>query len=303
MIRNHRPKFFTISVAKAAIAALTLSLTFGCSTAEPKTNATSAEAAKGTTANSASPGAVDPAAPKGPSITIDKGGPADTVRAFYQLLREKKFRDAIFLTNLRPAIEGLTETELKDFSLDFEALAGQVPAAIEINGEIISGDRATVTANLPAGDDGKTETQQIKLRKTGAVWVILTVDEEAEARIKRDGKNYFYVLRIETHEDEAKKMLERLAKAEIAYSLQNGGVVADIETLIGAGLLPEDIRTSASTGYNYSLTILPTKTRYFANATPAEYGKSGKRSFLLEPDEKGYSHISGKENGGKPLKK
>src|SRR4029453_1790779 len=110
------------------------------------------------------------AEPKGATIPIDAGGPADTVRAFYKNLREKKFREAIFLTNLRPAIEGLTDTELKDFSVDFEAIAGQVPAEIEINGEIITGDQATVTANLPNDDGDKKEIQTIKLRKENEVW-------------------------------------------------------------------------------------------------------------------------------------
>ncbi|MEP6944899.1 MAG: hypothetical protein ABJA02_03210 [Acidobacteriota bacterium] len=284
------------------MAALILAFAFGCSVAEPTANAkTNLPANANSSANPAAP--ASEAAPKGPTITIDKGGPADTVRAFYQLLRENKFRDAIFLTNLRPAIEGLTATELADFSLDFAALAGEVPAQIEINGEIISGDNATVTANFPADEDGKKETQQIKLKKNGDVWEILTVDEAAEARIKKEGKSYFYNLRIETHEDEAKKMLERIAKAEIAYSMQNGGAVAEIDILVGAGLLPEDVKTSVSTGYNYILTILPNKTRYIANATPAEYGKSGKLSFLLETDDKGYSHVTSKEIGGKPMKK
>src|SRR6476620_6863392 len=49
------------------------------------------------------------------AIEIKPGSPADTVRAFYTKLREKKFREAIFLTNLRPAVEGLTDAELKEF--------------------------------------------------------------------------------------------------------------------------------------------------------------------------------------------
>src|SRR5207247_2157846 len=169
--------------------------------------------------------------------------------AFYKLLREKKFREAIFLTNLRPAIEGLTDMEMKDFALDFEAIAGDVPAQIEINGEIITGDLATVTANLPSADGDKKEIQTIKLRRENGIWVILSADNEAEKRIKQEGKNYFYALRIETHEQEARNMLDRIAKAELAHSLQNGGTYADMPTLITAGLLPDDIKTPDSTGY------------------------------------------------------
>jgi hypothetical protein len=285
--------------AKSTLAAFALALSISCSVAEPTANAKTAVPVN---ANAVAGPASETSAPKGPTIAIDKGGPADTVRAFYQLLREKKFRDAIFLTNLRPAIEGLTETQLGEFSLDFEALAGQVPPQMEINGEIVSGDKATVTIKAPAENGAPSDTQQIKLKKNGDAWMILTVDEEAEGRIKKEGKSYFYNLRVETHEEEARKMLERIAKAEIAYSLQHEGVAAGLDELIGAGLLPDDVKTSESTGYNYSLEVLPGKGHYFANATPAVYGKSGKLSFLLEPDAKGYAHVSNKDAGGKPMR-
>src|SRR5947199_2157003 len=163
---------------------------------------------------------------KGATITIEPNSPADTVRAFYKLLREKKFREAIFLTNLRPAIEGLTDAELKEFDVDFESIAGLVPAEIEINGEIVTGEKASVTAKLPADDD-KMEIQEIKLRKEGDIWVILSADDDAEKRIKKEGKNYFFALRIETHEDEARQMLDRISKAEMVYALQNGGLYGD----------------------------------------------------------------------------
>jgi hypothetical protein len=277
------------------LALLTLLFTLACSAAVPK-NGSLANAASAANSSNA-------AEPHGATITIDPNGPADTVRAFYKLLREKKFRDAIFLTNLRPAIEGLTESELKDFAVDFEAIAGDVPAEVQINGEIISGDSATVTAMLPNDDGDKNELQQIKLKKQGDVWVIQTVDPEAEKRIQSEGKQYFYNLRIETHEDEAKKMLERISKAELAYSLQNGGAVTDMQTLIAGGLLPPDVTTSVSTGYDFKLDVAADKRHYSATATPAEYGKSGKSSFLLKLDEKGISHVTSKDNGGKPLSK
>ena len=236
------------------------------------------------------------------SIEIEQGGPAEIVRAFYEHLRAKRFREAIFLTNLRPAIEGLTDTELKEFSIDFEAIAGEVPEQLQINGEIITGEEATVTANLPNAE-GKIETQPIKLKKQGNTWVIQSVDEETEARIKKEGKQYFYNLRIETHEDEAQKMLERISKAELAYSLTNNGAFADINALVDANLLADDVKTSASTGYDYSIDLSGDKKQYSAGATPAQYGNTGKRSFLLTPDKTGTSRISGKDNGGKPLKK
>ena len=236
------------------------------------------------------------------AIEIKPGSPADTVRAFYTKLREKKFREAIFLTNLRPAVEGLTDAELKEFQVDFEAIANRVPAVLTINGEIVSGDKATVTASLPGDDPDKLETQQLELRKEGETWVILTVDEAAEARIKKEGKNYFYVLKVETHEDEARDMLDRIAKMQLLYATQHGGNFGDLDQLVEAGL-PDDVKTSATTGYNYAVTLTPDKQIWTAHATPAEYGKSGKLSFFLTSDGRSTPRISSKDNGGKPLDK
>ena len=268
-------------------------------------NACSTAASRSSADNSVGPEtkvAVNSASANLTKIEITPGGPADTVRAFYRHLREKRFREAIFLTNLRPAVEGLTENELKDFALDFEALAGKVPAEIEINGEIVTGDRAIVTANLPAADSDRKETQQISLRRAGDIWIIQTVDDAAEAKIRADGKQYFYNLRISTHEDEARAMLDRVSKAQIAYALQNNSLYSDIPGLIGAGLLPDDARDSQSTGYNYAIELSPDKRSYTATATPARYGQSGKLSFLLAPDARGW-RITSKDNVGKVLRK
>lgn len=239
---------------------------------------------------------------RGATIKIEQGGPADTVRAFYSKLREKKFREAIYLTNLRPAIEGLSDTELKDFDVDFEAMSQQVPQEIEINGEIITGDQATVTAKLPGEDPDQLELQKIELRRDNGIWIILTVDADVEKKIKAEGKNYFYNLRIDTHHEEARKMLDRISKAEIAFASQHQGLFGEIPALIESGFLPPDVRSSASTGYDYVLKLSPDKKTYTASATPAAYGKSGKLSFWVELDAKGTPHLDSKDTGGKPMK-
>lgn len=276
---------------------IALSISCSCSSAEPKADAANTSPLP-STANANSDVAAG-----GAKIDITEGGPADAVRAFYQKLREKKFREAIFMTNLRPAVEGLTDAELKDFSLDFEQLAGQVPAQLEINGEIITGDSATVTVKIPDADTGKSDLQPIKLQKQDGVWVIQSVDRSAAERIRKEGKNYLYNLRIETHEDEARAMLDRIAKAEMVAAAQNGDQFGDLDTLLTAGLLPADVRNSTSTGYKYLVNLTPDKRSYTATAFPAEYGKSGKLSFLVTLDAKGASHLTSKDDGGKPLQK
>lgn len=272
---------------------LVLSVFFnGCSVAEPKTAAETIVTNK-----------VAAAEPKGPTIKIEPNSPADTVRVFYKDLREKKFREAIFLTNLRPAIEGLTDNELKEFQVDFETVAKNVPAEVEINGEITSGDSATVTAKLPGDDPEKPEIQEIRLRRDNGIWVILTVDETAEKQIKQQGKNYFYALRIETHHDEAKAMLDRISKAQIAFSSQNQGKFGEIPALIDAGFLPKDVLTSESTGYLYAVKLTNDRSKYSATAVPAEYGKTGTLSFLVRLSEAKAPLLSAKDMHGKPLEK
>lgn len=241
-------------------------------------------------------------ASSGAKIPILPNSPADTVREFYKRLREKRFREAIFLTNLRPAIEGLTDGQLKEFQVDLEAIARNVPPEIEINGEVISKDNAVVTARLPNEDQDKLEVQEIRLRRDGDFWIILSVDEAAEKRIRKEGANYFYALRIETHEAEAKAMLERLHKAQLAFSLQNGGQYTSIEELIEIGYLPPDIKSSDSTGYNYTVFLTPDRTSYYASATPAQYGKSGVMSYILKLNGTSLPVVTGRDNKGEPLR-
>jgi len=264
----------------------------GCSATEPRASAETAktEAAEAVSSKVEGFGG-------GATIDIKPNSPADTVRAFYGHLREKRFREALFLTNLRPAIEGLTDSELKEFEVDFESIAKYVPAQIKINGEIVSGDNASVTAKLPNKDLDKEEIQEIKLRKNGDVWVILTVDESAEKKIKQEGKNYFRELRIETHQDEAREMLDRIAKAQMAFFALNQGLYGDMEALIKATFLPEDIRSSESTGYSYQVSLSADRKTYSASAVPAVYGKSGRLSFKVELDADSQAHLTSSDAG------
>ncbi|MGI8555102.1 MAG: hypothetical protein ACR2LT_01945 [Pyrinomonadaceae bacterium] len=242
-------------------------------------------------------------APTKGSISFAPDSPADTIRLFYKNLREKRFREALLMTNLRVAVEGLTDTEMQDLNADFEPLAAQVPAELQISGEIITGDKATVTVKLPNDETGVLEDKVFKLQRENGNWIYLMADEATEAAAKKEGKNYFFALRLDVHHAEAQSMIERIAKAEMVYALQNGGLYTDMQTLITQGLLPDDVQNAASTGYHYSLTVAPDKKKYTANAEPAVYGKTGKLSFFIEVDEKGKnSGIKNKDNKGIPFK-
>lgn len=237
-------------------------------------------------------------------IKLTSGSPGDTVRIFYKNLRERRFKEAMLMTNLRHAVEGLSDAEMQDLSSDFEPLAQQVPSDIEINGEIITSNLATVTAKLPNNETGQIELTKVELRREKDQWLIITAGKEAEDAAKKEGKNYFFTLRIDVHHVEVERMMQRIAKAQSIYAMQNGGFFTDLQTLVSSGLLPEDVNGTKSTGYHFSLKVEAGNKKYYANAVPEFYGRSGKLSFLLESEATDQqARLKSGDNKGQPIKK
>lgn len=257
-------------------------LGWSCSSAPSKKSAAETKSIDASKNAQATESDQSEAMPGGPTIEIKKDSPSDTVNVFYERLRENRFRDALLLTNLRPAVEGLADKEISDLGADFMEIAGLVPEKMPINGEIIAGSDATVTVNMPNEKDGKLEVQELQLRNENGVWILLVADREGEARVRKEGKNYFFALRMDVHHAEAKAMLNRIAKAQAIYSLQNGGKFADLDTLVQKGYVPTDALSAESTGYKYEIALAFDRATYTAIATPAKYGRSGKLSFALK---------------------
>jgi hypothetical protein len=67
-------------------------------------------------------------------------------------------------------------------------------------------------------------------------------------------------------------------------------------------VLPADIRSNVSTGYNYAITVSADKKRYAAAAVPAVYGKTGRLSFAVQLDEGGQPHLTSRDDGAKKTK-
>src|SRR5258705_13559004 len=64
------------------------------------------------------------------SVTIGQNparSPSDTVREFYRLMRDKKFREAFDMSIYRPAIDGLNKEEFDDLRSDFDKMAAVMP--------------------------------------------------------------------------------------------------------------------------------------------------------------------------------
>ncbi len=234
------------------------------------------------------------------TIIITPNSPADTVRSFYKALREKRFRDAMLMTNLGSAVEGLNVEEVQDLAPYFEQIAVSTPVDIEINGEQLAGNTASVFAKLP-DEDQKLKITELNLRKEKEIWLLLLADEKAEVEARKEGKNYLFNLRIEIHHSEVEAMLERISKAQFVAAQTIGGF-GDMQTLVAKGLLPADIQTTESTGYRFSVSVSSDKKTYQASAEPEKYAKSGKLSYFLDFDGKN-SRLKSQDTKGMPIRK
>src|SRR5207245_5498832 len=129
---------------------------------------------------------------------------SDTVREFYKAMRERRIREALAMSIYKPAIEGLKPAEFDDLRPDFEKMAAAVPETIEINGEQISGDDATVFVKVPDPEKGP-QPEPVALMRIKGAWII--GDKASQDVVKKAGKEFFFNARIETHQNEMKEML------------------------------------------------------------------------------------------------
>src|ERR1043166_3835470 len=153
-----------------------------------------------------------------PQSTTVVRTPSDTVREFYKAMREKRFREAFDLSIYKPAIDPLKPQEFEELRPDFEKMAAIIPAEVNLGGEQISGDMATVFVKIKEGDNPET-AEPVTLILVNGNWII--GDKENEAIVKKAGKQFFFNARIDTHHDEVQAMLTRVSLAELLYSQHN----------------------------------------------------------------------------------
>ena len=223
--------------------------------------------------------------------------PTETTRQFYQLLREKKFREAFALSTYRPAIEPLTPQEFEDFRPDFEkmavAIGERISEKLDVSGEQISGDTATVFLKM-LDADGKEKVEPVTLIKVGNQWILGTTTHLAE--VQKAGKKYLFEARINAHHDDVQDMLTRISLGQVLYSQNRNGQFGNMAELVGAGVIPKDIETVESTGYRFQVNRSADGKSWYATAEPAQYGRTGRLSFYLDA-----TGVRNGDNGGKPL--
>jgi hypothetical protein len=223
--------------------------------------------------------------------------PTETTRQFYQLLREKKFREAFVLSIYRSAIESLSPQEFEELRPDFEkmalAVSEKIPAKIDISGEQISGDVATVFVKV-LDADGKEKVQPATLIKVANNWII--GDKENLELVKKAGKQFFFEARINAHHSDVQDLMTRISLAQVLYSQNHNGQLGNTTELVAAGVVPKDIEGTESTGYRFQINRSPDAKSWYATAEPAQYGRTGRLSFYLDS-----TGVRSGDNGGKPL--
>lgn len=219
--------------------------------------------------------------------------PSDTVREFYKAMREKRFREAFDLSIYKPAIDPLKPQEFEELRSDFEKMAAVIPVQVDLSGEQVSGDMATVFVKVKDGEN-KEQLEPVMLILVNGAWII--GDKDNQAIVKKSGKRFFFNARIDTHHDEVQAMLTRVSLAELLYSQQHEGLFADLATLISLGLLPKDLEGTESTGYRFHVNAPNGGKTWNAAAEPAQYGSTGKLSFYLDA-----TGVRSSDTGGKPL--
>ncbi|HEX8163666.1 MAG TPA: hypothetical protein VF538_17475 [Pyrinomonadaceae bacterium] len=223
--------------------------------------------------------------------------PTETVRAFYAALRERRLRDAFALSIYKAAVDPLSAEEFEELRPEFEKLGEAVPEKIEINGEQISGERATVFARVSA--EAGAQPEPVDLIRVGGAWVVGSA-ENYDA-VRREGKEFFFKARVETHHAELRKVLDKIANAEAVYASQNGGRYAELTALAQSEMgmrlaLREDADAVAAMGYRLTLNVAPDARSYKVNAEPARYGRTGRLSYYMDATSR-----QEKDNGGKPF--
>lgn len=223
--------------------------------------------------------------------------PTETMREFYRMMREKKYREAFGISIYGPAIEGLSAEEFNDLKPDFDkmaiAVSEKIPEKVDITGEQISGDAATVFIKV-VDADGKEKVEPASLIKIDNAWIV--GDRENLELVKKAGKKFFFEARISAHHSDVQDMLTRITLAQVAYSQGHNGLYGNMAELITAGFIPKDLEGIESTGYRFQIIRATDGKSWYATAEPAQYGHTGRLSFYLDA-----SGARSGDAGGKPL--
>jgi hypothetical protein len=201
--------------------------------------------------------------------------PSSTVRKFYDLLRHKKYIEGFSLSVYRAGLDGLKEEELQDLAPEFERMAAALPELVQIEGEQISGERASVFIKLP----NEQKAQEVMLIKQSGEWIV--GDSDTQKFVKKQGRNFFFNERMRVSEAEANEWLQEILGYELIYfkAKQRYATFADLSK---AGSVSEQLLSGTVSGYVFEIQISANAQKFSATARPVAYGRTGRLSFYSD---------------------
>ena len=133
----------------------------------------------------------------------------------------------------KPAIDPLTQAEFDDLQPDFQRMAAAIPEKVQLTGEQISGDAATVFVKVKEAD---ATTEQAEPIRANGVWII--GDRENDAIVKKAGKDFFFQCSNRYSPQRSPEPFTTHNFAQVVYGQQHNGQYGNLAELIAGGLLP-----------------------------------------------------------------
>lgn len=112
--------------------------------------------------------------------------PKETVRRFYELLRQRKYVEAFQYSVYAPAVETLSPAQFKLLESDFQAMADAIPEKVMLNGEQITGSQATVYLTDEATETKSKEIVTVVNDKNNPMGVLKTESSDKVVQPGRD---------------------------------------------------------------------------------------------------------------------
>jgi hypothetical protein len=203
------------------------------------------------------------------------GSPSFVVQQFYKLLHAKRYAEGFRYSIFSLALEGLSADELRDLEPDFERIATALPEQVEIRGEEISGDKATVFIKLP----NEAQAQEVGLIKVASEWII--GDRETQKLLKNQGRDYFFNERIRISEAEANEWLQEILGAQLVYFKAKQRYTG-LDELIKLGGVSRQLANEAVNGYRFAVAPSQDGQSFVVTAVPVKYGRTGRLSFYTD---------------------
>lgn len=190
-------------------------------------------------------------------------------------MRARRYVEGFRLSVYGPAVETLAPEELRELEADFIRIAEGLPDNVETRGEQISGDTATVFVKLP----GAQQSQGVALVKIDGHWRV--GDKETWQVVRKEGRDFFFNARISISEQEAAEWLAEIFGAETIYFQARAGFTT-LEELIRLGGISKQLANGSESGYRFTLHLEADGRSFTVQAIPAQYGRTGRRSFYLD---------------------